>query len=103
MNINTTVQRSVNILGIVTLTLTMLGVSRVSGAGLVVVRQEASAGSGRMKREVGPMSPEHQNNVHRKYRRLEHSIMVQADIRSRCVDNARVVCCEDFCQNDLSQ
>ena len=40
--------------------------------GGMVVREE----KGRVKREVGP-------NTGKKYRRLEHSIMVQADIRSR--------------------
>ena len=45
--------------------------------GMIVTRGEQ-----RSKREVGPMSPD-DNSVHRKYRRLEHSIMVQADIRSR--------------------
>ena len=40
--------------------------------GGIVVRLER----GRAKREVGPQ-------IGKKYRRLEHSIMVQADIRSR--------------------
>ena len=40
--------------------------------GGIVVREER----GRAKREVGPQ-------IGKKYRRLEHSIMVQADIRSR--------------------
>ena len=43
------------------------------GGGLIV-REER----GRYKREVGP-------HIEKKYRRLEHSIMVQADIRSRYV------------------
>ena len=43
--------------------------------GGIVVREE----KGRTKREVGPHLKE------KKYRRLEHSIMVQADIRSRYV------------------
>ena len=38
----------------------------------MVVREER----GRVKREVGP-------HTGKKYRRLEHSIQVQADIRSR--------------------
>ena len=59
----------------------------VTSTGLVVVRQ-TEAGD-RVRREVGPVAPGADSNndiggqQQRKYRRLEHSIMVQADIRSR--------------------
>ena len=60
----------------------------VTSTGLVVVRQ-TEAGD-RVRRAVGPVPPgaDINNDIggqqqQRKYRRLEHSIMVQADIRSR--------------------
>ena len=66
------------------ITVLVVGVSNVRGHetnrgedqwgkyGGMVVREER----GRVKREVGP-------HTGKKYRRLEHSIQVQADIRSR--------------------
>ena len=60
----------------------------ITRTGLVVVREEAGE---RVKRAVGPVGVDINNDINndiggqqqRKYRRLEHSIMVQADIRSR--------------------
>ena len=62
---------------------TRAGITRT---GLVVIREEA--GDIRVRRAVGPvMGADMENDIggqqQRKYRRLEHSIMVQADIRSR--------------------
>lgn len=59
----------------------------ITRTGLVVVREEGD----RVKRAVGPVGVDINNDINsdiggqqqRKYRRLEHSIMVQADIRSR--------------------
>ena len=72
----------------VLMTLVTQTMAGVTSTGLVVVRQ-TEAGD-RVRRAVGPVPPgayinndiggqQHQ----KKYRRLEHSIMVQADIRSR--------------------
>ena len=69
------------------LTLVTQTMAGVTSTGLVVVR-EAEMGE-RVKRAVGPVAPggDINNDIggqqQRKYRRLEHSIMVQADIRSR--------------------
>ena len=63
-------------------------VFQVIGGGLVVVRDDLQP---RHKREVGPVGVEgvggnnRHTSGHRKYRRLQHSILVQADIRSRLV------------------
>ena len=68
---------------LILVTHTRAGITRT---GLVVIREEA--GDIRVRRAVGPvMGADMENDIggqqQRKYRRLEHSIMVQADIRSR--------------------
>ena len=70
---------------LILVTHTRAGITRT---GLVVIREEA--GDIRVRRAVGPvMGADMENDIggqqQRKYRRLEHSIMVQADIRSRSV------------------
>ena len=67
---------------LILVTHTRAGITRT---GLVVIREEAGD---RVKRAVGPvMGADMDNDIggqqQRKYMRLEHSIMVQADIRSR--------------------
>ena len=68
---------------LILVTHTRAGITRT---GLVVIREEE--GDNRVRRAVGPvMGADMENDIggqqQRKYRRLEHSIMVQADIRSR--------------------
>ena len=67
---------------LILVTHTRAGITRT---GLVVIREEEGD---RVRRAVGPvMGADMDNDIggqqQRKYRRLEHSIMVQADIRSR--------------------
>ena len=77
------------LLPVILLTLVTHMRAGVTRTGLVVVREEDT----RVKRAVGPVGVGADLNnglggggQQRKYRRLEHSIMVQADIRSRSVD-----------------
>ena len=83
-------QLKMGLLMMVMVTLVTQTMAGVTSTGLVVVR-ETEAGD-RVKRAVGPVAPgaDINNDIggqqQRKYRRLEHSIMVQADIRSRSDD-----------------
>ena len=74
----------VRLLALVLLSLVTSTGAGITRTGLVVVREEAGD---RVKRAVGPVGVDINNDIggqqQRKYRRLEHSIMVQADIRSR--------------------
>ena len=74
----------VRLLAMVLLSLVTSTRAGITRTGLVVVREEAGD---RVKRAVGPVGVDINNDIggqqQRKYRRLEHSIMVQADIRSR--------------------
>lgn len=78
----------VGLLAVMLLSLVTSTGAGITRTGLVVVREEEGD---RVKRAVGPVGVDINNDINsdiggqqqRKYRRLEHSIMVQADIRSR--------------------
>ena len=81
-------QPMVRLLAMILLSLVTSTGAGITRTGLVVVREEAGD---RVKRAVGPVGVDINSDINndiggqqqRKYRRLEHSIMVQADIRSR--------------------